>query len=772
MKNAKLFAMGIVTAMVLSVLAGLGSFAAGLPVSPHNDRHLEISATTLNVVHVGDQNFDFDVTISNDAPGGDATDDDPIRYCNLTISSTVRDEMGSTVTSPISNWDDDTVNDNVNIYDWGGNTFNNFIFDVAGNAVPGTYNLTVTLSFKNETGTAGSYTGYILFDVEARAEVADIGGLIPGDKNKNIQVMVTPNQNWGAGEEMTDIFINITRPDASFSWFGTTTATQSAFWSGAMINAMHGFPFTISVSPIKNAGTYVGSYTVEYTNEDGVRCYESGSEDFQVGHLAMLSATSTTTSIVQGANKVDVSITLKNTGTVDLYAIKLTIDPQSDAFTFLPADHWEGSSTVSYAWLEVGNVVVGGTVTKTFTIGFSTTIPEGMHKIMFGFEGYYFDPITMSYLTVREWWTGTPNHPVVTMNSVDNHLNPQSSSVAGTYLNITIIDSKMDITITSTVTLSKGGKLMDNDLTMSVDNYGNIDYDNVILQIQTNTATSPFLNVVSPTAPLSEETNLGWLGAGQTEDANLKVTLKQGATMGVFMVPVTIRAINSDLGTVVNTTIDARITIRGVGPKLEITTVSPKTVNPGSSFTLVLTIENGGDDTARNVVLWTENQASGGITIVTSSGNSEENGDLNPPSAVATPMMLPDIAPGANVTVSIAMKSNADMSSGHVFDVTFGITYVDSFGVAPSDAETYHTVAVKSSGWGGSVWGNFILALTILTIIVMICVIVIVVVWVRKQRAAKKMQQMAAQHPGVEHKAGVQQGGTFQTDNPPPPPQQ
>ena len=329
----------------------------------------------------------------------------------------------------------------------------------------------------------------------------------------------------------------------------------------------------------------------------------------------------------------------------------------------------------------------------------------------------------------------------------------------------------MDVTITSTVTLSKGGRLVDNDLGLSVDNFGKIDYDNVVLQIQTNTATSPFLNVVSPTAPLSEETNLGLLGSGSAENIDLKVTLKQGATMGVFMVPVTIRAINSDLGTVVNTTIDARITIRGVGPKLEITTVSPKSVNPGSSFTLTLTIVNNGDDTARNVVLWSANEATGGITIVTSSGNSEENGDLNPPSAVATPMMLQDIAPGDNVTISIPMKSNADMSSGHVFDVTFGITFVDSFGVEPTDAETYHTIAVKSSGWGGSIWGNFVLSLTILAIIVMICLIVIVVVWVRKARAAKKMQQMAAQHPGMEHKGGVPQGGTFIAETPPQPPQ-
>jgi hypothetical protein len=220
--------------------------------------------------------------------------------------------------------------------------------------------------------------------------------------------------------------------------------------------------------------------------------------------------------------------------------------------------------------------------------------------------------------------------------------------------------------------------------------------------------------------------------------------------MGVYSVPVTMRAINDDFGILVEDTIDARVTIRGVGPKLVITSVLPKTVNPGSSFTLTLTIENRGDDTARQVFLWSAAEGAESVLIIGGGDDTEMNGDLAAPIATMAPIVIQDIAPGENVTVNIAMKSNADMSGGHVFEERFGISYVDSFGVGPSSAETYHTVAIKSSGIGVSSRGMLYLVLTLVGIVVFAAVIVVAFVWARKNWVPRRKKNASPYIVGSE----------------------
>jgi len=180
----------------------------------------------------------------------------------------------------------------------------------------------------------------------------------------------------------------------------------------------------ISVAADKDAGVYEGSYVITYTiftgvlNDEEIECSETGSIDFNVGNLAMLSATSTTTSISQGTSTATISLTFTNSGTVDLYSIYVYIDPASGelGFTIPIADHWEGTDAFGDNRVEVGDIPVGETGGATIEVGIDIFIPEGVHKIMFGFDGFYYDPDTHSYKPVQIYWqAGSAYRPMVKM---------------------------------------------------------------------------------------------------------------------------------------------------------------------------------------------------------------------------------------------------------------------------------------------------------------------------------------------------------------------
>ncbi|MFH0816188.1 MAG: CARDB domain-containing protein [Methanobacteriota archaeon] len=730
MKIKNLFALAIVGAMLASAFAGL---AAADIISVDDDRELYIVATDLDNrdYFPGEQDIDFYIQWYNQ--GGDiSTTDTDLTAVSCTVNAVVRNLAGAIVNSPVS-WDENTVDYMGTWHEGNFATFNNFQFDVVGNAKPGVYNLTVTLTFTDAAETA-SETEYITFEILQCAFVNDVGGLIPGDSNRKIGVYVSTGMT---GEDLwPDITLTLTRNNTAFTWFGSTGATSTSSWDNPIYSwAGHTFQFLISVSPSMKAGDYDFQYSINYTNDDDVHCTETGVITVTVGHLAMIGTTTAVASIEQGTTKANFTLVISNTGTVNLYGLKLRVDPASMYFTVMPADHWEGSQPVSYAEIEVGDIAVGGSVSKTMVIGFNAYIPEGRHKLMFGFDCFYYDPISRSYLKANSTWLGNPCYPYVTMDGNGFGLSPDESTVDGPFVMLDVVDSAMDVSLQSTTVLYKSLGLIDNELDVKVLNYGYIDYDNVVLTMLTNSPDSPFLNAVDPTAASSEDVILpGILGATdsvwpvQSEyTVTFRVTLRTDAEMGVFNVPVTARGINKDMGVEVEATLNARVTIAGVGPKLVVTSSTPSKINPGSNFVLTLTIENQGDDTARNVVMFSIN---GGTW-----DSLELNGELAAPVPMITPLVLPDIAPGDNITVTIAMKSPADMSNGHVYMVELGVSFIDSYAdpYSYSNAQTtYFQVSVKTNGMGGSSLGNLFFILTLVGIVVMIFLCVYTVVWARK----------------------------------------
>ncbi len=770
MNTTKIISLAMVLAMIVSAFGMIIPTADATIVNLNNDRHIMIESSTLNNYQVGNpglfatypiypgsQNVAFSVRIDNDGGAGDATDDQPILYANLSATTLLRNAAGTqltTTTNPIT-WDQTRVDDEESIWDWDDHTFNGFQFDVKTNAVPGVYNMTLTLDYKNDAGVADSYIGFIRFEIRQRAEVPDMGNFKPGDLNVLVNLQVNFDNYMGdwpdQDDEVRDLSISITLPDSGFWWFGesgatvTRTSSDSYDW-----NDWWTIPLRLSVSPTKDRGVYTGTYTLTYRTSNGnLVCTETGTMEYQVLNLPMLDVSVATTTIAQGTDKVTWALTFTNVGTVDLVDIEFQLDDNSDYFTLTPADHWEDGVMVSDSWLQLGDVAVDGIATQTMELGVKQYIPVGTHKIMFTFRGWFYDPDTTNYEHVVVDWFGIPAYP-----RIDGvMLNPDTSQVKGPYIDVTVTDTTMDISIKSSVnwpytTPAISGQIFDFPLKLTVTNTGYISYTNLVLQIETNTANSPFMNVVTPAATLSEESapidlddHLDWA------DVIVSVNVKPDTTPGVYMVPVTIKALNDDLKETVTSVVTARITVNGIGPRIEVTTVTPETIKPGAAFTLTLVLTNVGDDTARNVVLHSWFDDEDGTEETTVDGNYAE------PQAGALPIYLDDIAPGASITVEIPMKSNSDMSDGHVYTMYFGLTYVDSI----SPDSTSLAVSIKSTGGGGSVIGTFYWTLIVLAIVIMVFLIIVAVFHVKKNRKPKAAPVQEYQPP---------------QEQPPPPPQQ
>ena len=755
----KIMSLVIVAAMVLTGFSALLPLAGADIINPEDDRDILISDTSLDNKHIfpGSQDVTFWITIWNRNGVADImTDDQPISWANLSVSTQLRDVDGDTVTTPISDWNPNRVDDEWTISDGNSHTFNGFQFDVKGNAVPGTYNLTVTLEYETNIGDSKTFVGFIHFDIKNRIIVPDINNLVPGDLNVERNINVDFDNNIAGPIE--DIELSITLPDTAFIWFGVAGSTITK--SDDAPSDPWGIQLILSVSSSKDKGEYTGPYEVTYTI-NGVEYTETGEMTFTVGDLPMLEVSVGTDTLAQGTSKATWSLTFTNVGTVDLLDMKVQIDANTNGFTTSPADHWENEGTVTYNWLIIGDIDIGDSVTVDMEIGINIFIPEGVHKIMFKCDGMYYDPDTASYEDVTIDWVWDNNKDLYEPRvNFGTPFDADTSTVEGPYIMVTVTDSALDLMITSRNPLSLGGRLVDNPLTLDVQNFGNIDFINMIVKLETNTATSPFLNVIDPTAPFSEEAILGTLDADDTESVILRVNLKPGISAGVHSVPITIIGVNDDMGEAVETVLNARITITGVGPKLEVTAVAPGEIKNGADFTLTMTITNNGDDTARNVVLNMANIGGGGDDI---------NGDLATPAADALPMYLADIAPGASIEVEVPMKANKDMSSGHVYIIGFTVNYIDSFGNGPDlwSGEADHYVSLKSTGLGGTVIGQFYYSLIILVLIAAICLIAYTAIHVKKYKKANPKNGVETQTEYTPQTSFPEET-TEQT--PPPPP--
>ncbi len=709
-KHSVVSTLSIAALLVLVALAFVAFTGSASIESGSDDLDVYIYSESLDYqsIYVGDEDVQFYIRMRNGYDDS-SDDDDPIRNCNLSIDNTVRDENGYQTTSPIANWDTREVEADATIYEGSYYSFSTFQFDVRANAKPMVYNLTVVMDFRLDTGTRSSHVGYIHFDISPRAEVSDVYGLYPGDKQRSIDI------NIDVYATLTDSRIYVTAP-SGFSWFGTTGDTASAFREGSWYYDWYP-TFSISVEQGLPPGPYQGSYRLEYENSDDVQCAEEGDIEFNVNPLPMLTAAFQAASVDQGTTEYTMNVTFSNSGNVDLYEVKVWIDDISDAFIFTAADHYEGSGTVSYSEVDIGDLRMGKSVSVDIDVILDAYIPEGKHKVLMDFSGFFFDPVQDSHGRVTTYWTSSSRgyYPVVRVDTSNIYLNPDYSSVKGTFAMLTVVDDTAEVRVDSSSVLELGGQLMDNWVTLYVDNFGNVDYDNVVLRVETNTEASPFLNPVDPDATASEDIRMsGTMRANRGYYVTAHLTIGPGTSPGVYNVPVMMTGINADTGSAFETGLEARITLRGVGPRLEISDVEPAEVRSGDDFTLKLKVTNVGDDTAWGVLMSVppnvhpETGRAAGVVAA-----------VNTPEPQALPLYLGDIAPGETVMVEVPMKCSRSSEPGQVYPFYFTINCTDSYGLHPTADALNYEVAIKTQE---SVWDLLIPIVVVIFIVALVAV--------------------------------------------------
>ena len=676
--------------------------------SEPDERGIYIYSESLDsrTIFPGDRDVSFYIRIRN-GDNDEATDDDPIRHCNVTIEEAVRNVDGELVTTPIDNWfiREDIANATL----WEGSsyyTFSGFEFNVKPDAETTYYNLTVRMKYRTSDGQMATFTGYIHFDISPRATLEDIQDLYPGDKKKGITVHVDVYAS------MKDTTLKLTAP-TDFSWYGTTTQTVSAFRSGSSSSDWY-VPFTISVQEglRPELEGYLGTYRLEYDNPNDIHIIEMGEVAFHVRALPMLSATMEMGDFVQGTTATTLTVNVRNVGNVELLEGKVWINQVSMAFVFTTADHYEGSSTVSYSKVDIGDLRMHEQATVEFPVVVDTFIPEGKHKILMDFSCTFLDPVTETYRNVYTWWTMGQEgyYPVVNIDSSNVYLPPDGTTLVGMYETLQVVDDIVEIRLQSNTLLDLGGQLIDNWMLVYVENYGNVDYSNVVITLDTNTDESPFLNPVDPDSPIAEEIVMAdTLQADHTYTVAAHLSIKPGTEPGVYLVPVMLKGINSDTGSVFSTPMEARVTLRGIGPRLKITDVSPSEVRPGDDFTLEFTITNVGDDTAWNTVLSVPPKVSEKEGVP--SGVEDA---VSTPEPEALPIHLGTIRPGDARVIEIPMKCSDSTEGGQIFPFYFTINSTDSYGFHPRGDALNYGVAIKTeSSIGDSPWMTVIIIIVI-----------------------------------------------------------
>jgi hypothetical protein len=687
-------------------------------------------------IYPGDREVSFYLRIRN----GDNDlydDDEPIRNCNVSIGDTVRDVNGQTIQSPIDTWLTWEVKSNATLWEGGSfYTFSGFEFNVKPDAPAQIYNLTVRMVYNTVNNARGTFVGFIHFDIRLRADVDDIYDLNPGDKKRGITVHVD------VFSYLTDPTLELTAP-TGFTWFGSTTQTITASRTGTSYNDWY-VPFTISVNDgmALMVDGYIGTYRLEYENLDGLFIIEMGEVAFHVNALPMLTATMDVGDFLQGTTTTTWSVTVRNTGNVDMIEGKVWIDQVSSAFVYTAADHYEGYNTVSYSKIDITDLRVHEATTVDFPVVVDTFIPEGEHKILMDFSCYFYDPIDKVYRSVYTWWINGPDgyYPVVSIDSSNVYLSPTSTTVEGMYGNLQVVDEVIEVRVQSSTVLDLGGQLIDNWMHIYVENYGNVDYINPAIRLETNTEESPFLNPIYPESLFSEEIIMSSaLYSGGTYSVAVPLTIRPGTDPGVYMVPVLMTGINSDTGMVIHTELEARITLRGLGPQLKVTDVSPKEVTPGEDFTLELTVTNEGDDTAWSAIL----SVPPTFTLKDGFPSGVEDA-VSTPEPEVLPMHLGDIGPGQGMVIEIPMRCSDGTEGGQIYPFYFTINCTDSYGFHPRGDSLNYEVAIKTeSTMADSPW------MTVIIIVVIGLLVVFALVAVRWRGGGPKPPEPMREAPPV-----------------------
>ena len=732
MKKEIAMLMGIV--MIAALFAALPSVSAYPNYSESNRWNLKITDDGLREAYYspGEQNVSFNITITNDNGGSDTDDADD---CTLIVSTDVRDTTGNIVVpSPISHWDHrQDGGRGTNISEGQRHVFGPLQFDISPNAHTGIYRLYVSMRF-TDSGDNNQYTfnGWVEFKIYD-VVVHDPAAVYAGEKFTPLNILLTDE-----GNGISDVHMNVSHIPTGISF------DQKSAWVPGSLPATLGYRIDVerNVSP----GVYDLNYELQYTNNHSAIGIQNGVFHIIVEFTPVITASLTghNITVIQGNQSIPaMGVNFTNAGNVPLrdMAIDLAYD---GTFFFEPAAYYEGNASsnsqepVRVSEVHIDSLGVGETAEGTWYVALNPYIQPGEHKILFTWSATYFDNGATNrathYVDVQMQWGGnssasSPLMPEMRFNDGSGWTN-WSAWIAGPYVMLDVIDNHTDMSASSIKNDETGHAFFDtsNDSLMNVEissvihNFEMVDFLELKASLKVGSGT-PFFNPTDHSLTSVENDHVlsnSSISAGGNATMFWHVDVDPNIHPGMYTTYITLSGRNAVTTGYFNTTIPVSVEIRGIGPIPMISSVVTGDVEPGKIFYMNLTIENKGDDTARNVFVmlpgdfgsnWevidgfvdsissynythygesrSRNVTSNHITLEQLNINDAKDivgldlymrGVYNPPSAEIWLIKTDNLAPGQSLNVSFKMMSNINMVKGKPYEEDVFIRYSDSYG--------------------------------------------------------------------------------------------
>ncbi len=543
----------------------------------------------------------------------------------MITAQSVRGPDGQITTNAIHwdvNSDDGPTGTGYTIPSWSGQWTIDFQFDIdpnQANVPPGTYNITFKIDYEyDDDADGGAATPevaateyeYMEFEIAPNIDVTDAYPVLYAGQTftpLNIDVDDVWNGVHNLYLNLSNIPTGITF-DSTTGWIPGDVETDT-------------IGFRVDVDRDMPPGIYTVDYQVQYYNNDGIWCTETGTLDITVEFTPVIEAalTGDEITIEQGTDSISaLGVRFTNTGNVDLRNLVIDLD-YDGYFFFAPADFYEGNTgsntqnPVRVTEIEVDSLGIGESTTGEWFVAIDPYVQDGQHRILFDWSATFFDDGATDnpthYVDVDLWWwddDGNPNTPLVPRCSL-----LADEWIAGPYVMIGVIDNNPDFTADKIENVDTWDDYFDlswNDLTYveigtNINNYEMVDYSDLRATLHVGPGT-PFWNPLDHEATTVENdiwNSDDYVSAGGSAWMTWYVDLNPETMPGIYTVQITVSGRNVDTTMWTNTTIDAVVEVRGFGPELVITSFVTGDIEPGKIFYLNLTVENLGDDTARDV---------------------------------------------------------------------------------------------------------------------------------------------------------------------------
>jgi len=431
---------------------------------------------------------------------------------------------------------------------------------------------------------------------------------------------------------------------------------------------------------------------------------------------------------------ITVEVTIQNNGNTPVYNAEFELDPAAWPNFRNPQFFWTSAGTLSYDGILLSGVdlAIGENITFVIQVIVVKEIPIGEHRLPILYRGFYFNDGSLGDATGFTAFNLGVDLEII--------------------FSIFVEDTVLDVAVTAVAMAGGADKADITSEVITVTVHNNERYAFIDVLVTADFTGTPFYAPLIDTATLdwplpadrnflvdAQNANLYIPFAGWAADADMAVTFLVDTDPN--MVPdrypfaVQITAIIEETLEVVTTTVivGAELNYVGYGAMPVITAFTAEDIIPGQAFDLVLTIENVGDDTMRDVWVsipedgtdeydwdleadfkeqfdWTgvfDNwfDVTGPIDIPDDMfytvgdldvDNIREIVEINlymegvysDPGSTIQVIHIIDLAPGAQFQVTFEMFADKDLVNGKPYNVVVTVTGIDSEGVTVTRVQT------------------------------------------------------------------------------------